>query len=73
LLRAAGCEVVELNTELDPTFPDYPANPSVVEMMKDTGAHVRSSGANVGVAVDADGDRLGVTDENGKSIGLTCT
>lgn len=68
LLRAAGCEVVELNTELDATFPHYPANPSVVEMMEDTGAHVRSSGANIGVAIDADGDRLGVTDEKGNSI-----
>lgn len=68
LLRAAGCEVVELHTRLDPTFPHYPANPSVVEMMEDTGAHVRSSNAEVGVAIDADGDRLGVTDENGSTI-----
>lgn len=68
LLRAAGCEVVELHTELDATFPHYPANPSVVEMMVDTGAHVRSSGADIGVAIDADGDRLGITDEKGAII-----
>lgn len=68
LLRAAGCEVVELHTRLDATFPHYPANPSVVEMMEDTGAHVRSSSADVGVAIDADGDRLGITDENGNLI-----
>lgn len=68
LLRAAGCEVVELHTRLDATFPHYPANPSVVEMMEDTGAHVRSSSADVGVAIDADGDRLGITDENGGII-----
>ncbi len=68
LLRAAGCEVFELHTNLDPTFPHYPANPSVVEMMDDTGAHVRSSGSEIGVAIDADGDRLGVTDELGATI-----
>jgi phosphomannomutase/phosphoglucomutase len=68
LLRAAGCEVVELNTNLDPTFPHYPANPSVIDMMDDTGAHVRSSHADIGVGIDADGDRLGITDENGTNI-----
>lgn len=68
LFEAAGCEVVGLHTDLDPTFPLYPANPSVVEMMEDTAAHVRSSGACLGVAVDADGDRLGITDENGTTI-----
>lgn len=68
LLKAAGCEVVELNTNLDSSFPHYPANPSVLEMMEDTGAHVRASRANIGVAIDADGDRLGVTDENGRTI-----
>jgi phosphomannomutase / phosphoglucomutase len=68
LLRAAGCEVVELHTRLDPTFPHYPANPSIVEMMDDTGAHVRASKADLGVAIDADGDRLGITDENGQTV-----
>lgn len=68
LLKAAGCEVVELHTELDATFPHYPANPSVVEMMEDTGAHVLSYQCDIGIAVDADGDRLGVTDEKGKTL-----
>jgi phosphomannomutase / phosphoglucomutase len=68
LLRAAGCEVVELHTNLDATFPHYPANPSVVEMMEDTGAHVRSSHADLGIAIDADGDRLGITNESGTII-----
>jgi phosphomannomutase / phosphoglucomutase len=67
LLRAAGCDVTELHTRLDPTFPHYPANPSIVEMMEDTGDHVRKANAELGVAIDADGDRLGITDEKGKT------
>jgi len=68
LLKRAGCEVVELNTDLDPTFPHYTPNPSVAAMMEDTGAHVRSSQAAAGIAIDADGDRLGVTDEKGDTV-----
>jgi phosphomannomutase / phosphoglucomutase len=68
LLKEAGCEVVELHTRLDPTFPHYTANPASVEMMEDTGEQVRVSKSQIGVAIDADGDRLGVTDEQGKTI-----
>lgn len=68
LLREAGCKVVELHTELDATFPHYPANPSIVEMMEDTGSNVRDSHSDIGIAIDADGDRLGVTDEKGVMV-----
>lgn len=68
LLREAGCELVELHTRIDPTFPHYTANPSSVEMMEDTGKNVRSSKSQMGVAIDADGDRVGITDETGKTI-----
>jgi phosphomannomutase/phosphoglucomutase len=68
LLREAGCEVVELHTRLDPTFPHYTANPASVEMMEDTGQHVRLSNSRIGIAIDADGDRLGITDEQGRVI-----
>lgn len=68
LLREAGCDVVELHTRIDPSFPHYTANPSSIEMMEDTGEHVRSSKSQIGLAIDADGDRLGVTDENGKTL-----
>jgi len=68
LLRDFGCEVVEHNTDPDPSYPHYVPNPSNVEMMEDTGAMTVKSGANIGIAIDADGDRLGVTDEKGNII-----
>ena len=68
LLKEAGIEVLELHTRIDPTFPHYTANPSSVEMMEDTGKHVTDLKADLGVAIDADGDRLGITDENGNTI-----
>jgi phosphomannomutase / phosphoglucomutase len=68
ILREAGCEVVELHTRMDSSFPHYPANPAIVEMMEDTGEHVRAARAAIGIALDADADRLGITDEQGCTI-----
>ncbi len=68
VLRAAGCEVVELYTDLDWSFPRYFPNPALVEMMQDTGEKVVESGAEIGFALDGDGDRLGVTNEQGETV-----
>lgn len=68
LLRKAGYDVVEHYTEVDASYPHYTANPDGTAMMEDTGAQVRANGCDIGLAFDGDGDRLGVTDENGKTI-----
>lgn len=68
MLRKLGLEVVDLHTDLNWNFPHYNPNPSNVEMMEDTGNKVRQSQADLGIAVDADGDRLGLTDEKGQTV-----
>ncbi|KKW11078.1 MAG: Phosphomannomutase [Parcubacteria group bacterium GW2011_GWA2_49_9] len=68
IFRKAGCEVVEHNTNPDPTFPNYIPNPANVEMMRDTGKQTVKHKADVGIGIDADGDRLGITDEKGATV-----
>lgn len=68
ILKEAGLQVFELNTELDWNFPHYSPNPAKLEMMEDTGKHVVQKRADIGIAIDADGDRLGITDEKGQLI-----
>lgn len=66
--RALGVEVIELFTEPDPTFPNHHADPTVEENLKDLIAAVREHKADLGIAFDGDGDRIGVVDETGRII-----
>ncbi len=67
-LRAFGCEVIEQNTTPDATFPNHEPNPSSVAFQKALEAKVLETGADCGIGFDADGDRLGVADNLGRTM-----
>ena len=68
LLRALGCEVVELYCEVDGRFPNHHPDPSLPENLVDLQAAVLARQAHVGLAFDGDADRLGVVDNTGAII-----
>jgi len=68
LFKSMGCRVTELYCDVDGKFPNHHPDPSKPENLKDLIATVKSKGADVGLAFDGDGDRLGVVDASGKII-----
>lgn len=68
LFKTIGCEVVELFCDIDGTFPNHHPNPSNPDNMRDLVSAVQHYDADVGIAFDGDGDRLGVVDCKGKII-----
>lgn len=68
LYRALGCAPVELFCEVDGNFPNHHPDPAHPENLQDLIASVRENGAELGLAFDGDGDRLGVVTRNGKII-----
>ena len=68
IFRALGCEVIELFSEVDGTFPNHHPDPSKPENLKDLMAALASSGAELGLAFDGDGDRLGLITAAGNNI-----
>lgn len=68
LLKALGCEVQELFCEVDGSFPNHHPDPSKPENLQDLIKAVRSQHADVGLAFDGDGDRLGVVTPSGNII-----
>jgi len=68
ILRALGCEVIELYSEVDGDFPNHHPDPSKPENLADLIRTVQSTDAEIGLAFDGDGDRLGVVTKDGKII-----
>jgi len=67
-LRAVGATVVPLFAESDGRFPNHHPDPTVVENLRDLQAAVIREGAELGIAFDGDGDRIGAVDEQGTPI-----
>ena len=68
LFRKLGCEVIELFCEVDGTFPNHHPDPSKPENLQDVIRTLRETDAELGLAFDGDGDRLGVVTKDGEII-----
>ncbi len=68
ILRGIGCEVIELDCNLDWNFPKYNPNPEDLEMLHAITKSVKENNADIGFGFDGDGDRVGVIDDNGNEI-----
>jgi phosphomannomutase len=68
ILRALGCEVIDLYSKVDGDFPNHHPDPSKPENLADLIKVVHATGAELGLAFDGDGDRLGVVTKDGHII-----
>jgi phosphomannomutase/phosphoglucomutase len=68
LIRALGYEVIELYCEIDGNFPNHHPDPGKIDNLQDLIEAVKENSADLGIAFDGDGDRLGVVTEKGEII-----
>ncbi|OGM29802.1 hypothetical protein A2801_00165 [Candidatus Woesebacteria bacterium RIFCSPHIGHO2_01_FULL_41_10] len=68
ILRDLGCEVIDLYSEPDSSFPNHVPDPEDVFQMEDLMKKVKEEKADLGIGIDADGDRCGIVDENGEFV-----
>ena len=68
IFRALGCEVVELFSEVDGEFPNHHPDPSKPENLRDVVKALQDTDAELGLAFDGDGDRLGIVTKDGQTI-----
>ena len=68
ILKGIGCEVIELDCNLDWDFPKYNPNPEDLKMLHEIAKAVKENKADIGFGFDGDGDRVGVIDNEGNEI-----
>jgi len=68
IFRAIGCEVIELFSEVDGNFPNHHPDPSKLDNLNDLLHVLKNSDAEIGLAFDGDGDRLGIVTKDGNII-----
>jgi phosphomannomutase/phosphoglucomutase len=68
IMQRLGCEVHDIYCDMDGTFPNHEADPTVLKNMQDLIALVREKHLDLGIGFDGDGDRIGVVDEKGNII-----
>jgi phosphomannomutase len=68
IFRALGCEVIELFSEVDGNFPNHHPDPSKPENLQDLIQALQTTDAELGLAFDGDGDRLGIVTKDGQNI-----
>ena len=68
IFKKLGCEVIELYCEIDGSFPNHHPDPTLPEALEDLIQKVKETNADLGIAYDGDGDRIGVIDDVGNII-----
>ena len=68
IYKSLGCEVLPLYCTMDGRFPNHHPDPTVLENLRDLVGRVRKESADLGIAFDGDGDRIGVVDDQGNVI-----
>ena len=68
ILKGIGCEVIELDCDLDWSFPKYNPNPEDLKMLHAISKAVKDNNADIGFGFDGDGDRCGIVDDQGNEI-----
>ena len=68
ILKGIGCEVIEVDCNLDWSFPKYNPNPEDLKMLHSISKAVKENNADIGFGFDGDGDRVGVIDNDGNEI-----
>ena len=68
LFQELGCDVIPLYCDVDGNFPNHTPDPSIASNFDALIAKVKETGADLGIAFDGDGDRLGVVSSSGEII-----